>query len=188
MTIWYTADTHFGHDNIRRFCKRPFMSAAQMDAAMLENMWKVVKPEDQLWILGDFAFGSKSKDRAYIEHIFNQLPGAEHHLVIGNHDHQPTLDLPWNSASHFVELRDGPQNQLNTLCHYPMITWNHARRGALQFFGHVHECWRGSRNSVNVGVDVWDFMPITYDDIVRRAKQLPLNKHWSDVEPGAELG
>ena len=54
-----------------------------MDAAVLENMWKVIGPEDQLWILGDFAFGSKAKDSAYVEQIFNQLPGAERHLVIG---------------------------------------------------------------------------------------------------------
>ncbi|WP_298260877.1 metallophosphoesterase [uncultured Litoreibacter sp.] len=188
MTIWYTADTHFGHENIMRFCNRPFVSASQMDAAMLENMWKVVGPEDQLWILGDFAFGSRAKDSAYVAQIFNQLPGAERHLVVGNHDHKPTLELPWDSVSQFAELRDGPQNQLNTLCHYPMITWNHARRGALQLFGHVHNNWRGSRNSVNVGVDVWDFMPITFADIARRAKKLPPNKHWCDVEHGAESG
>jgi calcineurin-like phosphoesterase family protein len=119
--------------------------------------------------------------------MFNQLPGAERHLIVGNHDHEPTLDLPWTSVSHFSELRDGPQNQLNTLCHYPMITWNHARKGALQLFGRVHNNWHGSRNSVNVGVDVWDFVPVTFDKIVRRAKKLPPNKHWGDVEHGAEL-
>ncbi len=182
MTIWYTADTHFGHENIIRFCKRPFKSVSRMDAALLENMWKVVGSEDQLWVLGDFAFGSKAKDSAYLEQIFNQLPGSERHLVIGNHDLTPTLELSWDSISHFAELRDGPQNQLNTLCHYPMITWNHARNGALQFFGHVHNNWQGTRNSVNVGVDVWNFSPVTYGDIVQRARKLPENKHWANVE------
>ncbi len=182
MTICYTADTHFGHENIIRFCKRPFVSVSQMDAALLENMWKVIGPEDQLWILGDFAFGAKAKDGAYVERIFTQLPGSERHLVIGNHDLDPTLELPWDSVSHIAELRDGPQNQLNTLCHYPMITWNHARKGALQFFGHVHNNWQGTRNSVNVGVDVWNFSPVTYGDIVQRAGQLPENKHWKNVE------
>lgn len=187
MTIWYTADTHFGHHNIMRMCGRPFESVSQIDAVLLENMWKVVGAEDQLWILGDFAYGRKAKDSAYIENIFSQLPGAERHLVVGNHDHQPTLELPWDSKSHFVELRDGPQKQLNTLCHYPMITWNHARRGALQFFGHVHNNWAGSRNSVNVGVDLWDFAPVCYDQASQRAKSLPLNEHWSEVEPQAEI-
>jgi hypothetical protein len=40
---------------------------------------------------------------------------------------------------------------------------------------------------VNVGVDVWEFMPINFGDIVRRAKKLSPNKHWGDVEHGAEL-
>lgn len=67
-----------------------------------------------------------------------------------------------------------------------MITWNHARRDALQIFGHVHNNWCGSRNSVNVGVDVWDFMPIRFEDIARRVKTLPVNKHWADVEHNAK--
>lgn len=68
-----------------------------------------------------------------------------------------------------------------------LITWNHARRGALQLFGHVYNNWHGSRNSVNVGVDVWNFMPVTFDDIARRARKLPPNKHWGDVEHGVEI-
>ena len=187
MTIWYTADTHFGHENVMRFCDRPFSSVHQMDETLLENMRQVVKPTDQLWILGDFAFGTLAKDQVYLQEIFDQLPGADKHLVIGNHDAEPTLKLPWASVSRFVELCDGPKNQLNTLCHYPMITWNHARRGALQLFGHVHGNWHGSRNSVNVGVDVWDYMPVNYDDIAQRACALPVNEHWFDVEPGTTM-
>lgn len=82
-----------------------------------------------------------------------------------------------------VELKDGANGPANTLCHYPMITWHHARKGALQLFGHVHNNWKGSNNSFNVGVDVWDFMPVSINDIARRAKTLPKNKHWDDVEP-----
>jgi calcineurin-like phosphoesterase family protein len=67
-----------------------------------------------------------------------------------------------------------------------MITWNHARRDALQFLGNVHNNWKGSRNSVNAGVDVWDYMPVRFEDIARRAKTLPVNKHWGDVEHNAK--
>lgn len=182
MTNWYTADTHFGHENVIRFCDRPFKSSAHMDGIILENMWKLVKPEDDLWIIGDFAFGAPAKDPAYLQQIFDQLPGARKHLIVGNHDSDLTKSLDWSSVSPMAEVPDGPKNQRNTLCHYPMITWNHARREALQLFGHVHNNWRGSRNSINVGVDVWDFMPVTYDDVARRARKLPDNKHWSDVE------
>ena len=187
MVNWYTADTHFGHENVVSFCDRPFRSASHMDGVMIENMWKVVQPDDELWIIGDFAFGPPSKDPAYLEQIFNQLPGAKKHLIVGNHDRELTQALEWASVSHIVEVPDGPKRQRNTLCHYPMITWNHARREALQLFGHVHNNWKGSRNSINVGVDVWEFMPVKFEDIARRAKKLPVNKHWSDVEHKADM-
>ncbi|WP_299425818.1 metallophosphoesterase [uncultured Shimia sp.] len=187
MKNWYTADCHFGHGNVIKFCGRPFETVDEMDAAIIENMWKVVGPEDRLFILGDFAFGARTKERAFLEHMFAQLPGAERHLVVGNHDQKQTLELPWDTVSQVSEVRDGPHQQRNTLCHYPLITWNHARRGALQMFGHVHGNWLGSRNSVNVGVDVWDFAPVDFDAVQRRASTLPPNKHWHDVEPGADL-
>ena len=163
-----------------------FRSAGHMDTVLIENLWSKVGPDDDLWVVGDFAFGPKSKEPEYLNMLFGQLPGARKHLIIGNHDLEPTLELPWDSISHLVEVRDGPKNQAHTLCHYPMITWNHARRDAFQIFGHVHNNWRGSRNSVNVGVDVWDFMPVRFEDIARRAKSLPVNKHWQDVEHNAK--
>lgn len=185
MVNWYTADTHFGHENVIGFCDRPFRDTGHMDTVLIENLWSKVGPDDDLWIVGDFAFGPKAKEAAYLNGIFGQLPGARKHLIVGNHDLEPTLKLTWDSISYLVEVRDGPHDQSHTLCHYPMITWNHARRQSLQFFGHVHNNWRGSRNSVNVGVDVWDFMPVRFEDIARRAKSLPVNKHWQDVEHNA---
>ena len=56
--------------------------------------------------------------------------------------------------------------------------------GALQLFGHVHDNWRGRRNSVNVGVDVWDFRPVSLPEIMARAARLPVNAHWNKIEPG----
>lgn len=68
-----------------------------------------------------------------------------------------------------------------------MITWNGARRGTLQLFGHVHDQWAGSRNSINVGVDQWSFRPVQIRDIATRATKLQVNKHWKDVEHGNAL-
>lgn len=182
MINWYTADPHFGHENVIKFNNRPFRSGSHMDAVMMQNLWAMVGPKDVLWIIGDFAHGPKAKDTDWLTKLFDKLPGAEKHLIVGNHDLEPTKILPWTSVSHLAEVRDGPQKQAHTLCHYPMITWNHARRDALQIFGHVHNNWKGSRNSVNAGVDVWDYMPVRFEDIARRAKTLPVNKHWADVE------
>ncbi|MDE0303994.1 MAG: metallophosphoesterase [Albidovulum sp.] len=174
---WYTADTHFGHDNIIRYCKRPFKSSREMDAKIVANIRNCVAEDDDLWIVGDFAFGKNSRDKIYLNEIFEALPGRKH-LVVGNHDGPKTLELPWETIEKLVEVKDGSGKSKHTLCHYPMVTWNGFNRGALQLFGHVHDKWLGSRKSINVGVDVWGFGPIKFEDIAGRASGLPEIKYW----------
>lgn len=48
---------------------------------------------------------------------------------------------------------------------YTIAIWHRARQGALHLFGHVHNNWMGSRNAVNVGVDVCGYVPVTIGDI-----------------------
>jgi len=36
--------------------------------------------------------------------LFGQLPGARKHLIVGNHDLEPTLELQWDSISHLAEV------------------------------------------------------------------------------------
>lgn len=184
MTNWYTSDLHFGHSNIIDYCNRPFASVAEMDEALIANCSSVIEPDDNFWILGDFALGEAILQKDRVEHIFDRLPGKKH-LVLGNHDGKRVRNLPWESISDIVEVKDGDHDLV--LCHYPMITWHRARRGALQLFGHVHQNWRGTRNSINVGADVWDYRPVRLEDVLERAKTLPVNKYWSDVEHGATL-
>lgn len=179
MTNWYISDPHFGHDRIIELCNRPFDTIRQMDDTIIENIAAVVQPGDDLWIVGDFGFGRTAGQDGYLEGLFERLPGRKH-LVVGNHDGERVLALPWQSCNDMVEISDRTQKLV--LCHYPMITWKHARRGALHLFGHVHKRWQGSRNSINVGVDVWDFHPVRLADIEARAATLPVNKHWVDVE------
>lgn len=182
MTHWYTADTHFGHESVIPFWGRPFRHASHMDSVLIERMWEKVGPDDDLWIVGDFACGPKAQEEDWLRMLFGQIPGARQHLVVGNHDGRLTQALPWDSVSWLTEVDDPAADQPVTLCHYPMMTWNHARRGALHLFGHVHGNWEGAANSVNVGVDVWDFSPITAQDAAERARKLPVNQHWKDVE------
>jgi hypothetical protein len=47
MTNWYTADPHFGHENVIKFCNRPFRSANHMDAVLMQNLWAMVGPKDE---------------------------------------------------------------------------------------------------------------------------------------------
>lgn len=51
--IYFTADTHFGHCNVIRFCDGPFASAEEMDEAMIQNWNERVTGNDTVYILGD---------------------------------------------------------------------------------------------------------------------------------------
>ena len=124
-THWYTADLHFGHARILELCRRPFASVGEMDAALIENLWSKVQPEDVLWVVGDFAHGPKAEsDLPWLEGMFGQLPGAEKHLVVGNHDGEATRMLPWDGVHQLAAVVDPDADpaQPAILCHYPMMT------------------------------------------------------------------
>ena len=46
MALFFTADTHFGHANIIRYCGRPFADAAAMDGALIAIWNAAVAPGD----------------------------------------------------------------------------------------------------------------------------------------------
>ncbi|TWG91004.1 calcineurin-like phosphoesterase family protein [Mesorhizobium sp. J18] len=179
MTHWYSADLHLDHERIIPLCRRPFRSGGEMNSMILQNFWERVRPEDDLWVIGDFAF---CEDADRLRDLFGQLPGARRHLVIGNHDGPTTQALPWDSVSHMTEVEDPYADHPVTLCHYPLMTWNGARKGAIHLFGHVHLGAIGWQNALNVGVDMCDFRPITIREAASRARELPQHMHWSEVE------
>ena len=45
MPHWFTADPHFGHENIVASCARPFRDAEHMTAVQLERLWERVGEE-----------------------------------------------------------------------------------------------------------------------------------------------
>jgi calcineurin-like phosphoesterase family protein len=161
MTVWFTADHHFGHTNIIRFCNRPFVDVAEMDEAMIERWNAVVGLRDQVWHLGDFAYRC-SPNR--VREIFGSLRGGTIHLVRGNHDRKTTLSLPWTSVQQYAEIVVG--GRLVILFHYGLRTWNRAQHGSLSLYGHSHGGLPRTCASCDIGVDVWDFRPVSLDEIV----------------------
>jgi calcineurin-like phosphoesterase family protein len=75
--IWLISDTHIGHENIIKYCNRPFANAAEMDEYIL-TMWnETVDDQDVVYHLGDVYFRDPSK--------LYQLKGRKR-LLLGNHD------------------------------------------------------------------------------------------------------
>lgn len=179
MALFFTADTHFSDDPVRQFFSRPFTSVTKMNAAMIERA-AIVGEDDDLWIIGDFAACETDAGREAARAAFLALPGRKH-LVRGNHDPDWLVQtLPWASVHDLVEVE--AQGSRFVLCHYPLVTWNGVREGAVQLFGHVHTHWRGAEGQVNVGVEHWNFTPITSDQATLAAMTMPPSRTHKKAE------
>jgi calcineurin-like phosphoesterase family protein len=137
-----------------------------MDAAMVARWNEVVGPQDEVWHLGDFAV---RQSPARIGELLDGLRGAKH-LIVGNNDGTATAGLrEWASVQHYAELEvDGTWL---ILCHYPLRSWNRIARGALNLHGHSHGRLAPLPRQVDVGVDCWDFRPITLAEIRARLRR-----------------
>lgn len=157
MTVWFTADTHFGDHRVLNIHKRPFASVAEMDA-VLEGGWNAaVAPADTVWHLGDVA-----RTAAIAARVLPRLNGTKH-LVVGNNDPPPQPD-GWASVQAYAEVeQDG---RALVLCHYPFRTWNGAHRGALNLHGHSHGRLKPLPRQFDVGVDARAWRPVTLAELV----------------------
>ena len=64
---WFTSDWHFGHRNVIDYCNRPFSSVEEMNDKLVELWNNTIKPEDEVWFLGDFSMNPKwSSERILI--------------------------------------------------------------------------------------------------------------------------
>lgn len=162
--IWFTADTHFGHANIIKFCNRPVSSVNEMDEMLVERWNERVKAGDTVYHVGDFAWKNHAD-------YLKRLHGKKH-LVLGNHDSlSQMVGLKgrggWESIWDIMYV-SGIDTLPIVLCHYPMRSWNRAFHGAKHLYGHVHGAFAPMSNNLDVGVDCWDHRPVSWDEITAR--------------------
>lgn len=161
MSAFFTSDTHFGHARVIETCDRPFASADEMDATLIERWNERVRPGDTVYHLGDFCYRASRTAGDYLR----QLNGSIH-LVVGNHDAEALKFAGrFASVNHILEVTAGGQQIV--LCHYPMREWHGSWRGAWHLFGHVHARLNHEPHgySLDAGVDSHDFRPWAMDEI-----------------------
>jgi calcineurin-like phosphoesterase family protein len=172
--IFFTSDHHFGHKNILKYESRarPFSSVEEMDETMIDRWNSVVKKQsDLIYILGDFSFHTANETLKILERL-----NGKKVLICGNHDSRIIKDTSikkyFDGDMHdYLELKFN--NNLYILQHYPLITWNKCRYGAIQLFGHMHSSWAGNKCQLNVGVDTHNLFPYSMDEIHEKLATLP---------------
>ena len=160
--VWFTADFHFGHFNIIRYCNRPFANSQEMDDVICERVNACAKPSDVLYFLGDFCLGGPERVTAYRK----RLACRTIHFIEGNHDRTARklqhLFSSWNLLSEVHVAK-----QRIVLCHYAMRVWPHHAQGAWHLYGHSHGNLPDEplALSLDVGVDTHEFRPWHFDEI-----------------------
>lgn len=157
-TIWFTADTHFGHVRTLELSKRPFSFVEEMDEELIRRWNSVVKPDDEVYHLGDFG----------LPICQSRLNGATIYLVPGNYDTPEVVEalmqdsrvkvLPPRHILHLKEL-----HAQFYLVHEPSEA---VQLKAFYLFGHIHKLQMVKRNGLNVGTDCHHFTPIDLDTVL----------------------
>lgn len=171
MSVWFTSDLHLGHRFVAGI--RGFNDVGDHDAAIMDNWRKVIRNDDQVWVLGDLAVSSPTRA---LEQIAS-LPGIKH-LIAGNHDGchpmhrdshkwQPKYLTAFASVQPFARRRIDGREVL--LSHFPYSKDRHEARymqyrlrdeGAWLLHGHTHGSERQEGREIHVGVDAWGLAPV----------------------------
>lgn len=155
--IFVTADWHFCHENIIKYCGRPFSSIDEMNQKLIDNANAIVGANDIVYHIGDFSFYKPWSS------IINQLKGTWVFLY-GNHDFKRLNNRPLPRA---IEIRRrGKRIYMN---HHP-AECEKISGFDLYLTAHAHEKWKikelPDKRLINVGVDVWNFKPVFLDKII----------------------
>lgn len=170
--IFYTSDLHFGHENVIKYCNRPFKSTDEMDGCLIKNWNSRVMPNDTVFIVGDLIYRTTKSPEWYLQ----QLHGTKY-LIRGNHERyldNETFDSSryFADVSQYMVISDGGKRIV--LFHYPICEWYGMNRGNLHIFGHVHSpnsptfkimCQRDG--AYDTGVDLNFYMPVTLEELIK---------------------
>ena len=80
--VFFASDLHFGHENIIKYCGRPFSDANEMDRVLIRNWNCRVRKDDGVYFLGDMRYGPGSMEApAYLRKLHGRIT-----CISGNHD------------------------------------------------------------------------------------------------------
>lgn len=166
MTIWFTSDTHFYHKKVIEYCQRPVADVEEMNEWLIERWNERIRPDDEVYHLGDFFFCGVSKAAPILERL-----NGEKNWILGNHDYKlwKKLDCPmfFKSVKHYKKLKIDGQRII--LCHFPILSWDRLSHGSWHLHGHCHGSLNGGPHDhgkrLDVGVDCHNWYPISFEDV-----------------------
>ena len=170
--LFFTADTHFNHTHILKFCNRPFNSVEQMNETLIDNWNRVVGKDDTVFHLGDFCLGGAAEWTKLLDRLNGKI-----YLILGNHDLKNIRQGFIQRFEHVaLQMFITVDKQKIYLSHYPFLCFEGSYKDVWQLFGHVHT--RKNNTGIDaerlqylyptqydVGVDNNDFKPVSFNEV-----------------------
>lgn len=151
MEWFFTADHHFGHANIIKYCNRPFDTVEEMDEVLIQRWNEVVRGQDVVIYAGDFTLRN-----SYAQELIDRLKGNKIFLK-GNHD-------KWIKQKRYIYHKKIKDHHV-AVAHYPMESWQNSCHGSWHLHGHCHGTMRVIPNRLDVGVDCHNFYPVAFSQL-----------------------
>lgn len=162
--IWFTSDLHLGHKNILKLSNRPFGEIEHHDDTIINNYNNMVSNDDFCYILGDISFNQSYEN---YKRIFSRLNGKKN-IIIGNHDNKQNL-IRCQKDGLICSVKDTQILQIGKdrvfLAHFPHREWNGFYHGVYHVYGHCHCNIDDYKQSTDVGVDCWEYAPVSWDEL-----------------------
>ena len=180
---YFTSDTHFGHENIIRYCDRPFVDVREMNLVMLSNLQQMLTDDDDLYFLGDWCMNPK------YYRLIRSVPFRHLFFILGNHDRSGKLK-EYIEADGLSERITVKNEMTVEIAGKPFYLVHRPIQGSDEvptLCGHVHEKWtiqqpgcelREYKNQqenhtkvlkqpvLNVGVDRHAFLPLSEAEVL----------------------
>jgi len=148
---FFTADEHYGHSNIIKYCNRPYADVEEMNEDIIEKHNAVVKAGDFVIHAGDFTFRSQPK---YAERL-----NGSNIFIKGNHDNwlkKTNAPHIWSRKLYGVHI---------VVCHYALRSWDRSHFNSWNLHGHTHGRLDSIGKQLDVGVDTNEYRPYSFDEV-----------------------
>lgn len=180
MNVFFSSDHHFFHENIIKYCSRPFSDVDHMNREMLASLNAVANSQDLMIFVGDLTASLKGRHEELLSII--QSLRCRKILIRGNHDHLPD---GWYLNAGFERVLTHVNLGGVLLVHYPLEDaisrgLDISTLGMVEHVvhGHTHRADTPDHdNHFNVAVDRHAFRPVDY----RRAIPDFLQKSFLDA-------
>ena len=179
--IYVTSDWHFNHKKPFLYAPRGFATVEEMNEGLIQNYNSIVKPDDDVYVLGDLCLGGAEKLEEN-EQLLKRLNGHIH-IVRGNHDTDKKMNM-YSALPNVVEIQNSIYLKYEGfhfyLSHFPSMTTNFDdnkgfKHRLLNLCGHSHtdDKWLNwFTGSYHCEVDAHENFPVSIDIIIEDYKAL----------------